>query len=184
MISSRICTFGVIVRRGGARLDSYCSGLRAVSLRARNKPEEYDLAASKLAPCQPTIVLVEDSKGDAYIIQEAVAEQIPGSQVEHFEDAPAALKFLDDLDSSTAAPCPALFVVDLNLPGGWGGSVVERIRLSRCGHVPILISSSARPDSVPGLAKFGAHFFPKPSSYDEFFAIGKIIRSLIPQNAL
>ena len=135
-------------------------------------------------PCPQTIVLVEDCKGDAHIIQEAVAQQIPGSRLEHIEDAPRALKFLENLDSSNELTCPALFIVDLNLPGGWGGAVVERIRGSRCAHVPSLISSSARADSVPGLAKFGAHFFSKPSSYDEFFAIGKIIRSLMPQDAL
>jgi DNA-binding response OmpR family regulator len=134
--------------------------------------------------CPPTIVLVEDSKGDAHIIQEAVAEQIPGSRLEHIEDAPRALKFLDDLDSSSELACPAVFVVDLNLPGGWGGSVVERIRGGRCGRVPILISSSARADSVPELAKFGAHFFSKPSSYEEFFAIGKVIHSLMLQGTL
>ncbi len=134
--------------------------------------------------CPPTIVLVEDCKGDAHIIQEAVADQIPGSRLEHIEDAPRALEFLENLDSSNELACPALFIVDLNLPGGWGGNVVERIRRSRCGDVPILISSSARAESVPGLAKFGAHFFSKPSSYEEFFAIGKIIRSLMPQSAL
>jgi DNA-binding response OmpR family regulator len=137
------------------------------------------LASSDLTRFPPTIVLVEDSKGDAYIIREAIADQIPGSRLTHFEDAPSALRFLDDMDSSCDLPCPALFVVDLNLPGGWGGSVVERIRRSRCADVPILISSSARADSVRGLAKFGAHFFSKPSSYEEFFAIGKIIRSLM-----
>ena len=139
------------------------------------------VASSDLMLTPPTIVLVEDSKGDAYIIQEAVAEQIPGSRVRHFEDAPSALKFLEDIDSSATLPCPALFVVDLNLPGGWGGSLVERIRQGRCSNVPILISSSARPDSIKGLGKFGAHFFSKPSSYDEFFAIGKIIRSLMTE---
>jgi len=139
------------------------------------------VTSSDLNPLPPTIVLVEDSKGDAYIIQEAIAEQIPGSRLRHFEDAPSAIKYLDDIDSSSEVPCPALFVVDLNLPGGWGGSVVERIRLSRCGRVPILISSSARADTVGGLAKFGAHFFSKPSSYEEFFAIGKIIRSLMTE---
>ena len=137
------------------------------------------MASSDLNLFPPTIVLVEDSKGDAYIIREAIAEQVPGSRLRHFEDAPSALKFLDDLDSAIELPAPALFVVDLNLPGGWGGSVVERIRQSRCAEAPILISSSARPDSVGGLARFGAHFFSKPSSYEEFFAIGKIIRSLM-----
>ncbi len=137
------------------------------------------MASSDLIPFPPTIVLVEDSKGDAYIIQEAIAEQIPESHLRHFEDAPSALKYLDDIDSSSEGPAPALFVVDLNLPGGWGGSVVERIRRSRCAEVPILISSSARADSIGALAKFGAHFFSKPSSYEEFFAIGKIIRSLM-----
>ncbi len=142
------------------------------------------MTSSESTVSPPTIVLVEDNKGDAYVIQEAIAEQIPGSHLEHIEDAPGALMFLDDLDSSTALACPALFVVDLNLPGGWGGSVVERIRGSRCRHVPILISTSARVESVQGLAEFGAHFFSKPSSYEEFFAIGKIIRSLMPQDAL
>jgi DNA-binding response OmpR family regulator len=144
------------------------------------------MASSDLIPFPPTIVLVEDSKGDAYIIQEAIAEQVPGSRLRHFEDAPSALKYLDDMDASSELPAPALFVVDLNLPGGWGGSVVERIRRSRCAEVPILISSSAKAESVRGLAKFGAHFFSKPSSYEEFFAIGKIIRSLMaePQVAI
>ncbi len=137
------------------------------------------MGSSDLILFPPTIVLVEDSKGDAYIIQEAVAEQIPGSRLRHFEDAPSALKFLDDMDSSDEVPAPALFVVDLNLPGGWGGSVVERIRRSRCAEVPILISSSVRAENVGGLAKFGTHFFSKPSTYEEFFAIGKIIRSLM-----
>lgn len=137
------------------------------------------MTSAEFDPLVQTIVLVEDSKGDAYIIQEALAEQIPGSRLRHFEDAPSALKFIDELDASAAIPSPALFVVDLNLPGGWGGTVVERIRASRCGNVPILISSSARADSIGSLAKFGAHFFSKPSSYDEFFAIGKIARSLM-----
>src|SRR5271165_5760095 len=94
------------------------------------------VTSSGLTLFPPTIVLVEDSKGDAYIIQEAIAQQIPGSLLHHFEDAPSALRFLDDMDSSSEQPCPALFVVDLNLPGGWGGSVVERIRRGRCANVP------------------------------------------------
>ncbi len=144
------------------------------------------MTSSDLIPFPPTIVLVEDSKGDAYIIQEAIAENIPSSRLRHFEDAPGVLKFLDDIDSSTELTVPALFVVDLTLPGGWGGSVVERIRRSRCAEVPILVSSSARAESVRSLARFGAHFFSKPSSYEEFFAIGKIIRSLMmePQVAI
>ena len=139
------------------------------------------VTSADLVHFPPIIILVEDCKGDAYIIQEAIAEQIPGSRLRHFEDAPSALKYLDDMDSSTDDPPPSLFVVDLNLPGGWGGSVVERIRRSRCSQVPILISSSAKADSVRGLSKFGAHFFSKPSSYEEFFAIGKIIRSLMTE---
>lgn len=58
-------------------------------------------------------------------------------------DGDMAIQFIEDIDANGLS-CPALVIMDLNLPKKPGRAVLEVIRESkRCREVPVLILSSS-----------------------------------------
>jgi CheY-like chemotaxis protein len=78
--------------------------------------------------------------------------------------------------------CPDLLLLDLNLPGAHGFQVLSYLRnIKRCPamRVVVMTSSSANTDREKS-ASFGIDlYFTKPGTYEEFLALGDIIRNLI-----
>jgi DNA-binding response OmpR family regulator len=98
-----------------------------------------------------------------------------------FSDGDQAIRFVDELDRRREI-CPALFLVDLNLPKRPGWDVLRRIRKSAvCGGVPVLVfsSSSAQVDRSEAIRLGAAGYLVKPSNFDEFLSIGEVIKTLM-----
>jgi two-component system response regulator len=98
-------------------------------------------------------------------------------------DGAKALDFVDDVDAGTA-PCPALVILDLNLPKASGRDVLQRIRQSPiCGSVPVAVfsSSGAEKDRADAASLGANQYIQKPLDLDEFLKVGGILRLLLEQ---
>ncbi len=116
------------------------------------------------------ILLVEDNPGDALLTQEAFEDARIAVVLQHVMDADSAI---ETLTGSPKDELPDLVLLDLNLPGASGLSVLQRIRASdELGHLPVIVLTSSRsPDDV--MEAYRAHansFISKPVQPDDFLS--------------
>jgi chemotaxis family two-component system response regulator Rcp1 len=134
---------------------------------------------------QAHILLVEDNRLDVLLVQEALALHHVPAVLHVIEDGEAAIRFIDASDRDVQAPCPALVLLDLNLPKRTGAEVLRYLRRSRkCSGAKVLIvSSSDAPMERAAVQSLGANgYFRKPSSYDEFLRIGEVVLKLLEES--
>ena len=129
-----------------------------------------------------TILIVEDNKADVFLMREAIEAAELGAEIHVVSDGDEAFEFIDRADADDAAPCPSLFIVDLNLPKRSGLEVLEHLRKSRkCFKAIVLIATSS--DSVPErnqAKKLGTNgYFRKPSNYDDYLKLGEVVGTLL-----
>ena len=92
-----------------------------------------------------------------------------------------AVRFFDEIDAGEQA-CPALFIIDLNLPRKPGRVVLERLRASRsCQRVPVIVlTSSDSQKDKDEVGKFApSRYIRKPSQLEEFVQLGSIFRQIL-----
>jgi two-component system, chemotaxis family, response regulator Rcp1 len=126
-----------------------------------------------------TILLVEDSPADVYLIRQAVADCGHDIQLAIVPDGGEALAFLRKEPPFTQAFTPALILLDFNLPRVNGNQVLTELRrLPSYQATPVVVFSSAPKDLVELLCFcLGAtEYVQKPHVLDDFFAT---VRSLI-----
>lgn len=73
----------------------------------------------------PHILIVEDNPGDVFIIRAALQAAKINAQLHFVKDGEQAVKFFDDADGDNTAPCPALVLLDINLPRKQGSEVLQ-----------------------------------------------------------
>lgn len=116
-----------------------------------------------------------------FILREALQTHGVAATLHVVEDGEAAIRFISGVDEDDA-PCPSLFLLDLNLPRKSGLDVLSHLRRSRkCAEAPVIIvtSSDAEVDKAE-TAKLGANeFFRKPSDFNEFLQIGEIVKTVL-----
>jgi CheY-like chemotaxis protein len=124
------------------------------------------------------ILLAEDNLGDVFLVQEA----LHAHHIEHFlrviRDGEEAMHYLGRMGSASDAPCPDVFLVDLNLPGVDGYEILEQFRSHpRCRSVPVvIITSSDAPLDRAKARQLGVNaYFRKPSDLTEFLKLGAIV---------
>lgn len=129
----------------------------------------------------PHILIVEDNPGDVFIIRVALEAAKINAQLHFVKDGEQAVKFFDKADSDNAAPCPALVLLDINLPRKQGAEVLQHMRGSRrCGDaLVIVVSSSDSPMDRQQMKDLGANaYFHKRSTYGEFMELGEMAKEL------
>jgi CheY-like chemotaxis protein len=96
------------------------------------------------------ILLVEDNKDDAALTVRALARARLRNQVHVATTGTEALAFLGHLPPYEAAPRPDLILLDLDLPGVDGQTVLERIKGDeQLRAVPVIVvSGSLNPADV------------------------------------
>jgi chemotaxis family two-component system response regulator Rcp1 len=123
-----------------------------------------------------SILLGEDNPADVYLIRQALRE----NGVKH--TLQVATHGGEMIASLNADAVPDLVVLDLNLPRHDGLEILKLIRENRAyKDVPVVIlTSSDSPKDRTAASVLGADsYIRKPSSLDEFMAIGEILQSLI-----
>jgi len=143
-------------------------------------PEE-----ARSGPAQHLLV-VEDNEADIFLIQEAIAAVSLPVTVHVVRNGDQAIRFFDQADSAADAPCPALVLLDINLPRTSGYEVLKHLRNSaRCNkaHVIAVSTSDAESDRRK-MAELGANgYFRKPSEYADFMKLGNIVETVLRQSA-
>ena len=134
---------------------------------------------------QLSLLLVEDSPGDVFLVKEAMKEEGLECQLEVADDGEAAIELLNRVDQG-AKSAPNLLLLDLNVPRQNGTEVLERVRRSpRCGKAPVvMMSTSDAPAERQRALELGAtEYFRKPSTLAEFMELGKLVRRLLEESA-
>lgn len=128
------------------------------------------------------VLIVDDNDSDIFLIQEAIlGTQLPLT-LHMAKDGEEAIRFFEQTDNSSDLSCPALVILDINLPKKQGGEVLKHMRQSRkCADALVLVvstSDSARDREQ--MTKLGANgYFRKPSEYDEFMKLGDVVKGLL-----
>jgi len=165
------------------------NGARPPDLRLR--PDEDDGAGlpsrsgaeteRKKVPRAACILLVEDNPADVLLVQESLDEHGIDCDLAVINDGEKAFQFIDRIEAGEES-CPALLVLDLNLPRKSGREVLSRLRASSvCAEVPVVIlSSSDAPRDKKEAAQLGATLYiRKPSNLDDFMAVGAILKRIL-----
>jgi chemotaxis family two-component system response regulator Rcp1 len=135
------------------------------------------------------ILLVEDSRTDAKIIERALRE----SEVEHrltvIPDGRLALDYLFDLRDERISPDhqPDLILLDLNLPGLSGCQVLSQIKQDAfLRMIPVVVlTTSHREEDVLQTYMAGANtYIPKPAEYPSYCDLVATLRHYWVDTAL
>jgi CheY-like chemotaxis protein len=125
---------------------------------------------------------VEDNPADVFLVREAIAAYQVPADVVVIRDGEEAIRLISRADADDNAPCPELFLLDLNIPTKNGEEVLAHIRKSvRCRKTPVVImTSSDSPRDRAAAQSLGANrYFRKPSDYDAFLMVGEIINEML-----
>ncbi len=133
---------------------------------------------------RPLLLLVEDNGADVFLVEQAIEfHQVP-VRMTVAEDGEAACDYFEKADADVNFPCPAIVLLDLNLPKKSGTEVLEQVRKSaKCHSIPIIVlTSSDSPDDRNRAARLGAdRYFRKPTSYREFLEIGAMLNDVLKE---
>jgi CheY-like chemotaxis protein len=132
-----------------------------------------------------SLLLVEDSPADVYLVREAMLHEGLNVDLNVVEDGEKAIEIVNRVDAGGETRAPELMLLDINVPRRTGNEVLERIRRSpRCARIPVLMISSSDSPAERGRAfALGANgYFLKPSSLSEFMQLGRVVRELRDQS--
>lgn len=128
------------------------------------------------------ILIVEDNSADVFLIRAALNAANIHADVHIVKDGEQAIKIFDEAEGDDRAFCPALVILDVNLPRKQGGEVLEHMRKSpRCGNALVVaVSTSDAARDRENMTRLGAsRYFHKPSEYAEFMKLGDIVKELL-----
>ena len=128
------------------------------------------------------VLVVEDNEADVFLIQEAIeAKKLPMT-LHVVRDGEQAVRYFDEADGNVSVPCPALVILDINLPKKQGGDVLKHMRSRvRCAQAHVIVASTSDSQSDQELLKeLGADgYFRKPSEFDEFMKLGDVVKNVL-----
>jgi CheY-like chemotaxis protein len=137
------------------------------------------------------ILLVEDNPADADLAREGFAEIESPCQLHVVRDGDQAMLFLRRQPPFASSPRPDLVLLDLNLPGRDGRSVLAEIKgTASIQEIPVLIlSTSQNQRDVVDCYRLQANcYIPKPMNYERFLEVVQAIQlfwfsvALLPEN--
>ena len=127
------------------------------------------------------ILVAEDNHADVLLFREALQHHHIQHQLHVVSDGQAALQFVAQMGTSPELPCPDLMLLDLNLPKVDGPNILQEFRKhAECTRTPVIIVTSS--DSEKDRAKVAefqvTRYFRKPSDFDAFMELGRIVKEL------
>ena len=130
------------------------------------------------------ILIVEDNRGDVLLVEVALREAGLRFELIHLADGEKAVNYLRKIATGSNGDLSLdLVLLDLNLPKRDGWEVLEELRSVPMERpVPVVIlSSSSAPHDMARAERLGvSKYIRKPSTLDEFLAIGQIIKQFWP----
>jgi chemotaxis family two-component system response regulator Rcp1 len=129
------------------------------------------------------VLLVEDNEMDVFVIREALDRCGRNVDVRVVKDGEQALRYLQDVAEDVKSACPALILIDLNLPKVSGIEVLAKLRrCSRCNRTPVIVVSSSDSESDrSAAAALGADaYFRKPNNLAAYMELTEVIKRVMP----
>ncbi len=127
---------------------------------------------------------MEDNPADVFLIRETIEATGLNAEVHIARDGEEATRFFDEADQNDSAPCPAMVILDINLPKKGGGEILKHLRQSRrCGTAAVIaVSTSQAARDREAMLKGGANaYFRKPSEYEAFLKLSGLILEWFPK---
>lgn len=130
------------------------------------------------------MLLVEDSPTDVFVIKEILAGADLKFHVDVVKDGQEALRYLQGCGGQRYGTenCPALVLLDLNIPKVSGLEVLAELRAgSMCQSIPVIVVSSSRAEEDHDRAKqLGADaYFEKPSDLQSYTRLARIVELVL-----
>lgn len=125
------------------------------------------------------VLLVEDNPTDVFVIQEVMKRSGLNLRLLVLNNGEDALRYVDQF--AETLECPALILLDLNLPRVTGVEVLRRLRTSACCRTPVIIvtSSTAEQDRT-AVERLGAEgYFQKPNDLAAYVELGKLVKRVL-----
>ena len=123
----------------------------------------------------PRVLLVDDDAGDQYLVQRALANDPRRADLLVIDDGDAALDYLlHRIGPQPSPPRPDLVLLDLNLPGSDGFSILSAVRAeARLESMPVIvISTSSRDEDIAHSYRLGCNaYVVKPESAASFIQV-------------
>jgi CheY-like chemotaxis protein len=129
------------------------------------------------------ILIVEDNRGDVLLVEVALKEAGLRFDLIHMSDGEKAMDFFHKMGDGSESSSLDLVFLDLNLPKRDGWEVLEELRsIPMERQVPVVIlSSSSSPNDIARAERLGvSRYIRKPSTLDEYLAIGQTIKHFWP----
>jgi len=120
------------------------------------------------------ILLVEDSEGDARLVQEGMRDAKMSNRLHIVEDGVEAMEFLRREGRFGTAPRPDLVLLDLNLPRMDGRQVLAEMKSDsglRSIPVVVLTTSDAEQDVLRAYELNANCYVTKPVDFDKFMYV-------------
>ncbi len=135
----------------------------------------------KIPPAKPLeILLVEDNRGEARLVEEALAEmEFPGN-LSVVTDGVEAMRFLRRIGIYAAVPKPDLVLLDLNMPRMDGRAVLHEMKKDEeLQKIPVVVlSTSQADDDVWTAYHLNANcYITKPVEMDQFIHVIQSIQN-------
>src|SRR5579883_1431350 len=93
-------------------------------------------------PDSPVIVVAEDSPGDIYLIRRAIQTHVGYCDLVLVDDGEKAIQMIEEGEQSFE--CPAMLLLDWNLPRRSGREILGRLRSSdKYRQVPVIVLTSS-----------------------------------------
>nr|WP_306266234.1 response regulator [Pararhizobium sp. IMCC3301] len=120
------------------------------------------------------ILLVEDNPADVRLTVEGFKEARIATNLSVVMDGKKALDFLYRRGEYSDAPRPDVILLDLNLPGVDGRSILKEIKndqVLKVIPVVVLTSSEAETDIVRAYESYANSFVSKPIDFEGFMSV-------------
>jgi CheY-like chemotaxis protein len=128
------------------------------------------------------IFVAEDNPADVLLIRDALEQASIDCSLRCFSDGEQIIEAVDELERTPDLRVPDLLLLDLNLPRYAGQEVLTKIRAgTRCPGLPVVVltSSDSPRDREQASQLQVAHYFRKPSDYDQFMQLGQVVRTIL-----
>ena len=126
------------------------------------------------------LLLVEDSRTDVELTEEALASVDMETELHVVGDGEAALAFLRREPPHEAARRPDLVLLDLNMPRMDGREVLRELKQDeRLRSIPVIVltTSGAHEDIAEAYARGANAYVRKPVHFDDFIAAMQAIEA-------
>ena len=127
------------------------------------------------------ILVIEDNPADVFLLRFALNHHKEEYELELLQDGQEALRFVHQQRIHAADPEPCVIVLDLNLPGHDGRSVLQAIRDEPVlAHVRVVaLSSFVSPRDEAEIQRLGVRLYQaKPMKLDDWIVLAGAILAI------